>query len=381
MLKHKKWKSLYLFAQTQNSFKSIKMILSSHTPDEETKPKGKVKKVIKPDLISKLVDAQTDDTLDSLELRPQRLSDYIGQEKLKKQLQLIIDSAKIREKLPEHVLFYGQPGLGKTTLGSLISSEIGANFKVITAPSLQRVGDLISMLLNLEANTVLFIDEIHRLKAPLEETLYSAMENSQVDLIMGKGHGISSTRIDLPPIMFVGATTQLGKVSKPLKDRFPSVFRIEPYNDSEILELIDRNCKILKLKIDDEAKLVICRRCRGVPRITNNILKRLLDYQVVHHIKSISKPDALEFLEDLGIYEKGLTKADIGYLEALLDTTLGLKTLGGVLLEETETLELVTEPYLIHLGYVDKSSGGRSLTPKGREFIIKFKKINTGAIL
>jgi holliday junction DNA helicase RuvB len=307
-------------------------------------------------------------------LRPKKLTDYIGQDKVVRQLKLILDSANIRDSLPEHVLFYGQPGLGKTTLANLISTQLKSNFKVISAPALQKVGDVVSLLVNLEPRSVLFIDEIHRLKAPLEETLYTAMEDRQVDILMGKGQGANSMRLDLNPFILVGATTQLGKLSKPLKDRFANIFHLEPYSDGDMLSVVDRSSNILKLKMDDQAKLLVCRRSRGVPRIANNILKRFVDLQTVHKIKQINYDQALDFLEELGIFESGLTKPDLTYLNALLSGSVSLKTMSGILLEETETLEYVTEPYLIHLGFLDKSSEGRKLTPKGREFILKLTK-------
>jgi holliday junction DNA helicase RuvB len=304
-------------------------------------------------------------------LRPTKLLDYIGQEKLKKQLNIILQSSKIRNKLPEHILFYGQPGLGKTTLANLISQEVEANFKVTSAPALQKIGDLVTLLLNLSEKTILFIDEIHRLKAPLEEALYTAMEDRKIDLVMGKGAGSSNARLDLKEFTLIGATTQLGKISKPLKDRFGSIFQLEAYNETEILEIIERNSKLLELKLETSAEIFLCQRCRGIPRIANNLLKRLRDYALVHNLKIINKVQTQNFLLELGILEKGLTRQDIIYLQSLSDNGLGIKTLSGILLEEVETLELVIEPYLLHLGFIDKSSSGRNLTPKGKEFLKK----------
>lgn len=315
------------------------------------------------------------------ELRPKSFEQYIGQERIIRQLNLIIQSSKIRDKLPEHMLFYGQPGLGKTTLANLISVERGLTLKTVAAPALQKIGDVVSLFLNIEANSVIFIDEIHRLKAPLEETLYTALEDGVIDIVMGKGHGATSARIDLNPFILVGATTQLGKVSKPLKDRFPTIFHLEPYSESDILALIERNISILNLKMSEEAKLLVCRRCRGVPRIANNILKRFVDLQTVHSIHEISKVDALEFFEELGIFERGLTKADIKYLTSLENSSMSLKTLSGILLEEQETIELVVEPYLIHLGFVNKSSEGRMLTLKGRDFVKSYHGIEPDGLL
>lgn len=312
------------------------------------------------------------DKNDSLKLRPKTLVDYIGQEKIVSQLGLILNSAKIRETLPEHLLFYGQPGLGKTTLASLIAKELKCQLKTVTATGLQKVGDLISLLVNLEPNTVLFIDEIHRLRAPLEESLYSAMEDHQVDILMGKGQGATTMKIDLESFVLVGATTQVGKLSKPLRDRFTTTFRLEPYSDSDMLILVERSVKILNLKMTEEAKMLVCRRARGVPRIANNILKRFVDLQTVDRLKEIDEYQAEEFLLKLGIYDKGLTRTDLAYLRSLLDNNLSLSSLSGILLEESETLELVTEPFLIHLGFVEKDSTGRKLTPRGRDFIQDF---------
>ena len=309
---------------------------------------------------------------DLVTLRPRKLDEIIGQSSVVRQLKLILDSAKIREKLPEHILFYGQPGLGKTTMANLISNEMNANFRVITAPSLQKIGDLVSILVGLEPNTVLFIDEIHRLKLPLEETLYSAMEDGQVDLIMGKGNGISTLRMDLNSFVLIGATTQLGKISKPLKDRFPTVFQLQSYDNTDMFVLIDRSANILGLKLDDDSKFLIAQRSRGVPRVANNILKRLLDYQTVHKMKEVNLVQTNEFFEELGVFEQGLTRSDLKYLSSIEDGSLGLKTIASIMMEDPETIELVIEPYLIHLGYIEKSSEGRNLTLKGKDKLSKF---------
>jgi Holliday junction DNA helicase RuvB len=346
------------------------MIVSSSTDDsgqKATSAKSKKPKVVS--TIDTLLQPSEDTFIN---LRPTRLQQYIGQEKLVKNLKLILDSALKRVTLPDHMLFYGQPGLGKTTLASLIATELNANFKIIAAPSLQKVGDLVSLLVNLEPQTVLFIDEIHRLKAPLEETLYSAMEDHKVDLMMGKGQGASTARLDLNPFVLVGATTQIGKVSKPLRDRFPSHFHLQPYTEEEIRQLVEANCQIMGLFLSPEVVALVCERSRGIPRISNNILKRLYDLQVVHNLERVEYKDALHFFQELGIYRFGLTRVDLQYLRALLSGTLALKTLSGILLEDAETLELVTESYLIHLAFLEKDSSGRRLTPKGREFILTF---------
>lgn len=329
----------------------------------------------KKDTDSKIIDPKKDladltgDRETSKALRPKTLSQYIGQGRIVRQLQLILDSAKIRDVLPEHILLYGQPGLGKTTLANLVASELGVNFKIVSAPSLQKIGDIVSLLINLEPKTVVFIDEIHRLRAPLEEVLYTAMEDGKVDLIMGKGTGATTARIDLEEFVLIGATTLVAKLSKPLRDRFPTIFKLDVYSVDEIFLLLERNEKLLGMSLSHEAKNLICHRSRGVPRIANNILKRFVDLSTVHQIKEIDFFTAEEFLKELGVFDHGLTKSDISYLQAISENTLGLKTISGVLLEDPETLENVVEPYLINLGFIDKNSSGRSLTPKGRRFL------------
>jgi holliday junction DNA helicase RuvB len=346
------------------------MIVSSN--QQKNEEKKDLKKGEKLDSVIMQERELIEEREENTKLRPSNFEGYIGQKSVVKQLKLILDSAKIRGVMPEHIMFYGQPGLGKTTLANLVSNELGGNLKTIAAPALQKVGDIVSVLVNLEPNTILFIDEIHRLKAPLEETLYTAMEDGHVDLVMGKGQGISIGKIDLNPFVLIGATTQLGKVSKPLKDRFPTIFQLESYSEQDILQLFERNLSILGIQMDQDAQLLVCRRCRGVPRIANNILKRFVDLQIVHDIKSIGEQEALEFLQEMGVHTLGLLKSDLQYLRSLLVGSLSLKTLSGMLIEDSETLEVVVEPYLIHLGYIDKSSEGRRLTLKGRDFILKF---------
>jgi holliday junction DNA helicase RuvB len=307
---------------------------------------------------------------DVIQLRPNKLSDIVGQNHVVKQLKLILESCQIRSVMPEHILFYGQPGLGKTTLANLIANEIEANFKVITAPSLQKVGDIVGILVGLEPRTVLFIDEIHRLKAPLEETLYSAMEDKKVDIVMGKGHGINALSMDINPFVLVGATTQLGKLSKPLKDRFGTIFQLESYSNEDMQKLIKRSCNIIGLNLTEIAINLVCDRARGVPRIANNLLKRLLDYQVVSGSKELKVDEVNSIFEDLGIHQKGLTNSDLSYLNALKSSSsLGLKTLASILQEDVDTVEQVIEPYLLHLGLIDKNISGRSLTTKGKTFL------------
>lgn len=304
-------------------------------------------------------------------LRPSTIDQYIGQARLINQLKLILKSAQMRETIPEHILLYGQPGLGKTTLANIIAEELNTDIRIVSAPALQKVGDLMNILINLDKPTVVFVDEIHRLRTQVEETLYSAMEDGKVDLVMGKGAGVSTIRIDISPFVLVGATTQFGKISKPLRDRFPNIFKLESYSDDEMQQLITRNARLLSIQLSPETLLEICTRSRGVPRVANNILKRFLDLKTVHHTDEsvIDITTAKEFLAEMGIFEDGFTAADLNYLQAVRNTTLSLKTIAGILQEESQTLEEVIEPYLIHKGLIEKSSTGRGLTAKGRSYI------------
>lgn len=362
---------------------------TQHTnPSQPLTDTKKIKKTKPPSQRAKteaeyLVDPEEKDILDTIgehttnnALRPSAMTDYIGQTKLIKQLKIIIDSAKIRDKLPEHMLFYGQPGLGKTTMAYLVSNELHSHMKTIAAPALQKTGDIVSLLVNCEPNTVVFIDEIHRLRAPLEEILYSAMEDYQVDILVGKGQGTNTVKIDLAPFVLVGATTQLGRISKPLKDRFTNIFHLETYSDAEMFELVERSCGLLKLNLTNDAKIAVTRRSRGVPRIANKLLKRIVDVQTVKRLSSMSKDDVLDFLTELGVYEHGLTKTDIRYLQILQTGNLGLKTLSDILQEDPETIESVIEPYLTHLGFLLKSSEGRSISPKGLDYLSKSQHKN-----
>ncbi|MGL4758138.1 MAG: Holliday junction branch migration DNA helicase RuvB [Patescibacteria group bacterium] len=304
-------------------------------------------------------------------LRPKGLIDYVGQTNLKKQLHLILESCKLRKSMPEHMLFYGPAGLGKTTISSIVANELNVTFKAITASSLQKVGDIVALLSNLDERTILFIDEIHRLKAPLEESLYSAMEDQKIDILIGKGNGATTLRIDLPEITIIGATTLAGKLSKPLRDRFPSIFQLELYSMEEMKQLIVSNSVKIGLKIEPEVLDLIASRSRGTPRIANNIIKRFLDLQLVNEYKTLSVDEVEGFFNVIGVYQEGLTKSDLKYLKSLQESQLSLKTLSGVLMEETDTIEQVIEPYLLYLGLVDKDSNGRRLTPKGSDLLTK----------
>jgi holliday junction DNA helicase RuvB len=355
-----------IISNQDNNRQSGDEVLEPINESTETKKLKTKIKTSEPSTIQKLEQEE-----DVIQLRPSRLDEVVGQANVVRQLKLILDSCQIRSVMPEHILFYGQPGLGKTTLANLIASEIGANFRVITAPSLQKVGDIVGILVGLEPRTVLFIDEIHRLKAPLEETLYSAMEDYKVDIVMGKGNGASTLTMDINPFVLVGATTQLGRLSKPLKDRFASIFQLETYSDLDMHKLIERSCSIIGLNLTETAIDLVCDRSRGVPRIANNLLKRLLDYQVVSGLNELKIAEVKNIFVDLGVYQRGLTKSDLTYLKALQDgSSLGLRTLASILQEDIDTVEQVIEPYLLHLGLIDKTISGRSLTTKGKSLLL-----------
>jgi holliday junction DNA helicase RuvB len=318
-----------------------------------------------------ITDFTTQDFSVTTNLRPNKIDDYIGQSKLIKQLHLILRSAKLRETIPEHILLYGPPGLGKTTLANIIAEELSIDIRIVSAPALQKVGDLMNILINLDKPTIVFVDEIHRLRSQVEETLYSAMEDRKVDLVMGKGTGVNTIRIDLSPFILVGATTKFGNISKPLRDRFPNIFKLEPYSDDEMRQLINRNTQLLGVSLTADAVAELCLRSRGVPRVANNILKRFLDLKTVHHTdnSTIDAKQAKAFLSEMGIFEDGFTAMDLNYLQALKNGSVSLKTLSGLLQEETQTLEEVIEPYLIQKGLIDKDSSGRRLTLKGMNYI------------
>jgi holliday junction DNA helicase RuvB len=340
------------------------MIQSSATQEEDTTKQTSVSNAV-------ITDFTTQDFSVTTNLRPNKIDDYIGQSKLIKQLHLILRSAKLRETIPEHILLYGPPGLGKTTLANIIAEELSIDIRIVSAPALQKVGDLMNILINLDKPTIVFVDEIHRLRSQVEETLYSAMEDRKVDLVMGKGTGVNTIRIDLSPFILVGATTKFGNISKPLRDRFPNIFKLEPYSDDEMRQLINRNTQLLGISLTADAVAELCLRSRGVPRVANNILKRFLDLKTVHHTdnSTIDAKQAKAFLSEMGIFEDGFTAMDLNYLQALKNGSVSLKTLSGILQEETQTLEEVIEPYLIQKGLIDKDSSGRRLTLKGMNYI------------
>lgn len=306
-------------------------------------------------------------------LRPNKLSDFIGQEKIKNGLKIFIGAAKKRNDVLSHVLLYGGPGLGKTTLANIISKEIGANLKVTSGPALERTADLAALLSNLEESDVLFIDEIHRLNRTVEEVLYPAMEDYAVDLVLGKGPSANMLRLDIPKFTLVGATTRAGSLSSPLRDRFGVVYQIDFYSESELEKIIKRSAKILKCKITDDAIKIIAKRSRKTPRIANRLLHRIRDYAQYNDIDVIDSKNAPEALKLLDVDEFGLDTIDRKLLKILLEKfnggPVGIKTLAAAIHEEPETLEQVIEPYLLRLGFIDRTSQGRKLTDSGKKHL------------
>ena len=314
-----------------------------------------------------------------LSLRPQKLKEYIGQKEAKEMLDVYIKAALKRNESLDHVLLYGPPGLGKTTLAQIIANELGVNLKVISGPSIERSGDLASVLSTLEAGDVLFIDEIHRLPRYVEEVLYSAMEDYVLDIVVGKESQTRTIRVDLPPFTLVGATTRFGDLSAPLRDRFGVVLRLEYYSDDELKEIITRTAKVYDTKIDLEAVQELGMRSRGTPRIANRLFRRVRDFADVKNDGVISIDVCKEALKKLGIDNDGLDYTDYRYLRAIVETfkggPVGIESLAATISEEVSTIEDVYEPYLLQEGYIKRSNRGRIATEKAYQKLgIKYYK-------
>lgn len=315
-------------------------------------------------------------------LRPQRWEDYIGQESIKNNLKILIQAAKNRNETLEHLLFYGPAGLGKTTLVHLIAKETGSQIKITSGPTIERVGDLASILTNLSPGDILFIDEAHRLNKMVEEVLYPAMESGTIDIIIGKGPSARSLQLDLPPFTLISATTRIALLSSPLRSRFSGgTFRLEFYTEEEIKKIILNSAKKIGVEIDEEAAKEIAKRCRFTPRIANHLLKRARDFADVHGNKKIDVETARKAMSLLDIDSAGLNTDDRQFMEVLIDKfaggPTGLQTLASALSEDVATLEEVYEPYLIRLGFIERTPRGRVATSHAYEHLNRKYSQNT----
>lgn len=321
----------------------------------------------------RIMDAEAIKNDDELYLRPNTLEEYTGQNILKENLKIFIEAAKKRDESLDHVLLYGPPGLGKTTLAHIIAKEMGVNIKVTSGPSIEKAGDLAAILSSLEAGDVLFIDEIHRLPKTVEEVLYPAMEDYCIDVLMGKESAVRSIRLDLPPFTLVGATTRAGDLSSPLRDRFGIVNKLEYYTDLELFDILKRTSKVMDTKVDTQALMELAKRSRGTPRIANRLFRRVRDFAQVLNDGYVDESIIKLALDKLKIDKVGLDDVDIKFLEGIIyrfnGGPVGLEAIASAIGEETMTLEDVYEPYLLQIGFINRTPRGRVVTDKAYEHL------------
>lgn len=316
---------------------------------------------------------KADDIDNEENIRPQSLDEYVGQTEVKENLRIFIEAAKMRNEPLDHVLLYGPPGLGKTTLAHIIANELESNIKTASGPAIEKSGDLAAILSTLEPGDVLFIDEIHRLPKYIEEMLYSAMEDFELDIVVGSDQSSRSIKIDLPPFTLVGATTRAGDIAAPLRDRFGIVNKLEFYNDEELQGIIKRTSRVLEMDIDDDAAKELAKRSRRTPRIANRLFKRVRDFASVLGDGVIDLKIAQEALDRLKVDKYGLDSIDIEYLSALIDKfnggPVGVETIASAIGEEISTLEDVVEPYLMQEGFIKRTPRGRMVTDKAYDHL------------